>query len=43
MQILKENENTCVYFDFAHSPSKVKATIDAVKEPFDSASIEPIG
>ncbi len=34
LQILKENENTCVYFDFAHSPSKVKATIDAVKEQY---------
>lgn len=34
LQILKESENTCIYFDFAHSPSKVKATIDAVKEQY---------
>ena len=34
LQILKENESTCVYFDFAHSPSKVKATINAVKEQY---------
>ena len=34
LQILKEGDNSCIYFDFAHSPSKVKATIDAVKEQF---------
>ncbi|HEY0297887.1 MAG TPA: Mur ligase family protein [Arachidicoccus sp.] len=28
------NENTAVYRDFAHAPSKVKATIDAVKQQF---------
>lgn len=34
LQILKEGNNSCIYFDFAHSPSKVKATIDAVKEQY---------
>ena len=30
LQKLKENENGVIYFDFAHSPSKVKATVGAV-------------
>jgi UDP-N-acetylmuramate: L-alanyl-gamma-D-glutamyl-meso-diaminopimelate ligase len=30
LQKLKENENGIVYIDFAHSPSKVKATVDAI-------------
>ena len=30
LQKLKENENGVIYLDFAHSPSKVKATVDAV-------------
>jgi UDP-N-acetylmuramate: L-alanyl-gamma-D-glutamyl-meso-diaminopimelate ligase len=30
LQKLKENENGIVYLDFAHSPSKVKATVDAI-------------
>ena len=29
LQKLKENENGVVYLDFAHSPSKVKATVEA--------------
>jgi UDP-N-acetylmuramate: L-alanyl-gamma-D-glutamyl-meso-diaminopimelate ligase len=31
---LAQNEETILYRDFAHAPSKVKATIDAVKEQF---------
>jgi UDP-N-acetylmuramate: L-alanyl-gamma-D-glutamyl-meso-diaminopimelate ligase len=31
LQKLAENENGIVYLDFAHSPSKVKATVDAVR------------
>ncbi len=31
MQLLSENENTSVYLDFAHAPSKVKATTKAMK------------
>ena len=34
LQLLNSNENTNVYLDFAHSPSKLKATISAVKEQF---------
>lgn len=34
LQLLGRNEETAVFLDFAHSPSKVKATIDAVKEQF---------
>jgi UDP-N-acetylmuramate: L-alanyl-gamma-D-glutamyl-meso-diaminopimelate ligase len=30
LQKLNENENGVVYLDFAHSPSKVKATVEAV-------------
>jgi UDP-N-acetylmuramate: L-alanyl-gamma-D-glutamyl-meso-diaminopimelate ligase len=32
LQLLKQNEHSSVYKDFAHSPSKLKATIEAVKE-----------
>lgn len=31
LQLMKENDHSKVFFDFAHSPSKLKATIDAVK------------
>ncbi len=34
LQELAGNAETAVYLDFAHSPSKVKATIDAVKEQY---------
>jgi len=30
LQMLKENENGVFFYDFAHSPSKVKATVEAV-------------
>jgi UDP-N-acetylmuramate: L-alanyl-gamma-D-glutamyl-meso-diaminopimelate ligase len=30
LQKIKENQNGIVYLDFAHSPSKVKATVEAV-------------
>jgi len=32
LQLLKESGNSAVYKDFAHSPSKLKATVEAVKE-----------
>jgi UDP-N-acetylmuramate: L-alanyl-gamma-D-glutamyl-meso-diaminopimelate ligase len=32
LEIIKENQATTVYKDFAHAPSKVKATVKAVKE-----------
>ena len=34
LQVLTKNPETVVFLDFAHSPSKVKATIEAVKEQF---------
>jgi UDP-N-acetylmuramate: L-alanyl-gamma-D-glutamyl-meso-diaminopimelate ligase len=34
LQLLGRNENTNIYLDFAHSPSKLKATIKAVKQQF---------
>lgn len=34
-----EQNNTIVYRDFAHAPSKVKATIDAVKELYNNKKI----
>lgn len=34
LELIYENENCTIYKDFAHSPSKLKATIDAVKEKF---------
>ena len=34
LQKLGETDQTTVFLDFAHSPSKVKATINAVKEQF---------
>jgi UDP-N-acetylmuramate: L-alanyl-gamma-D-glutamyl-meso-diaminopimelate ligase len=34
LQLLGSNDNTSIYKDFAHSPSKLKATISAVKELF---------
>lgn len=34
LQVLGYNENSAVYYDFAHAPSKVKATLEAVKEHF---------
>lgn len=32
LEILRENNSSSVYKDFAHAPSKVKATVKAVKE-----------
>ena len=34
LELLAKNSATAVYKDFAHSPSKLKATIDAVKQQF---------
>jgi UDP-N-acetylmuramate: L-alanyl-gamma-D-glutamyl-meso-diaminopimelate ligase len=34
LELIAKNEKTAVYKDFAHSPSKLKATITAVKEQF---------
>jgi len=34
LQILNESENCSIFQDFAHSPSKLKATVSAVKEQY---------
>jgi UDP-N-acetylmuramate: L-alanyl-gamma-D-glutamyl-meso-diaminopimelate ligase len=34
LQLLQKSENTAIYKDFAHSPSKLKATCHAVKSQF---------
>ncbi|RCW39404.1 UDP-N-acetylmuramate--L-alanine ligase [Marinilabilia salmonicolor] len=34
LQVLSENENASVFYDFAHAPSKVKATVAAVKDQY---------
>ncbi|HEY0732551.1 MAG TPA: Mur ligase family protein [Chitinophagaceae bacterium] len=39
LEILAKSASTTVYRDFAHAPSKVKATIDAVKEQFPDKKI----
>jgi UDP-N-acetylmuramate: L-alanyl-gamma-D-glutamyl-meso-diaminopimelate ligase len=39
LQKLKENSNCTVYKDFAHAPSKVKATVKAVKEIYPSRDL----
>jgi len=39
LELLARNDNTIVYRDFAHAPSKVKATIDAVKQQFPERTL----
>ncbi len=39
LQVLAENEKTIVYQDFAHSPSKLKATTEAVKKQFPERAL----
>jgi UDP-N-acetylmuramate: L-alanyl-gamma-D-glutamyl-meso-diaminopimelate ligase len=39
LQKVKETENGIVFIDFAHAPSKVKATVDAVAERYDNHQI----
>ena len=39
LQKLKENGNGVVYLDFAHAPSKVKATLDAIYERYQDREI----
>jgi len=34
LELLAKNEHTSVYKDFAHAPSKLKATVEAVKDQF---------
>ncbi len=39
LQLLAENEQTAIYHDFAHAPSKLKATVDAVKQQFPKKNV----
>ena len=39
LQKLKENEKGVIYLDFAHSPSKVKATVDAISARYPGRKI----
>lgn len=39
LEIVKENTVTTIYKDFAHAPSKVKATVKAVKEIYPSREL----
>ena len=39
LQKIRENEKGMVYFDFAHAPSKVKATVEAVKARYPGRNI----
>lgn len=39
LEVISADESTNVYKDFAHSPSKLKATIDAVKAQFEARKL----
>lgn len=39
LELLAEKNTTAVYKDFAHSPSKLKATIEAVKSQFEERKL----
>lgn len=39
LEVLATGSNTNVYRDFAHAPSKVKATIDAVKQQYPNRAL----
>jgi UDP-N-acetylmuramate: L-alanyl-gamma-D-glutamyl-meso-diaminopimelate ligase len=39
LQLLKKNKETSVYKDFAHSPSKLKATVEAMKELYPTREL----
>ncbi len=39
LEVLGENENTKIFSDFAHAPSKIKATLSALKEQFPNRKL----
>jgi UDP-N-acetylmuramate: L-alanyl-gamma-D-glutamyl-meso-diaminopimelate ligase len=39
LELVAGNKNTMVYKDFAHAPSKVKATLNAVREQYPSRTV----
>jgi len=42
LEVLAENEGRIVFRDFAHAPSKVKATMQAVKQQFPTRKVTPV-
>ncbi len=42
LELIQESDNIKVYRDFAHSPSKLKATLEAVVNQFKTAHIIPV-
>jgi len=39
LEVLAQNESCTVFYDFAHSPSKLKATTEAVKKQFSDRTL----
>ena len=39
LELVKKNNSTAIYKDFAHSPSKLKATTEAVKKQFSNRKL----
>ena len=39
MEVLAENDSTKIFRDFAHSPSKLKATVNAVKDQYPEKAL----
>ncbi len=39
LEVLAKNESSIIFRDFAHSPSKLKATVNAVKEQFPERNL----
>ena len=39
LELIGKSDSACIYKDFAHSPSKLKATVEAVKEQFPTRKL----
>ncbi len=39
LELIAQNDDTVIYRDFAHSPSKLKATVNAVKEQYPERKV----
>lgn len=39
LELIAQNQSTAIYKDFAHSPSKLKATVEAVRQQYDGRKI----
>jgi UDP-N-acetylmuramate: L-alanyl-gamma-D-glutamyl-meso-diaminopimelate ligase len=42
LQVLGHNDKATIFYDFAHAPSKVKATVDAVKDQFPQRQLTAV-